>query len=43
VLGKLVDDADLQKRLRHKGFDRVKQFSWEQAARETLMVYQEVC
>ena len=43
VLGELIDDSELQERLRHKGFDRVKQFSWERAARETLAVYQEVC
>jgi len=43
VLGKLVNDSELQERLRNKGFDRVKQFSWEKAARDTLAVYQEVC
>ncbi len=43
VLRNLVDDVELQEQLRKKGFDRVKQFSWERAARETLAVYEEVC
>jgi len=43
VLEKLVDDSDLQEQLRKKGFERVKHFSWERAARETLAIYQEVC
>ena len=43
VLGQLLNDSVLQKRLRNKGFERVKQFTWERAARDTLAVYQEVC
>lgn len=43
VLGQLLNDSELQERLRNKGFDRVKQFTWERAARDTLAVYQEVC
>jgi glycosyltransferase involved in cell wall biosynthesis len=43
VLGQLLNDSVLQERLRNKGFDRVKQFTWERAARDTLAVYQEVC
>jgi glycosyltransferase involved in cell wall biosynthesis len=42
-LEKLVDDSELQEQLRNKGFDRVKHFTWERAARETLAIYQEVC
>ncbi len=42
VLGQLLNDSVLQEQLRNKGFDRVKQFSWDRAARETLAVYQEV-
>jgi len=37
----LTDDA-LQRELRRKGLDRVKEFSWERCARETLAVYQHV-
>ncbi len=43
VLEKLVEDVSLQEHLRQKGFERVKQFTWERAARKTLAVYQELC
>jgi glycosyltransferase involved in cell wall biosynthesis len=43
VLEQLLNDSELRERLRNKGFTRVKQFTWEQAAQETLAVYQEVC
>ncbi len=43
VLEQLFNDSDLQDRLRSKGFERVKAFTWERAARETLAVYEEVC
>jgi len=43
VLRQLLNDSVLQERLRKKGFERVKQFTWEQAARDTLAVYEEVC
>ena len=42
LLGELLNDSMLQEKLRHKGFERVKQFTWERAAKETLAVYQEV-
>ena len=42
VLAKLLNDSVLQEQLRNKGLERVKQFTWERAARETLSVYQEV-
>jgi hypothetical protein len=29
--------------LKVKGFARAKQFSWEQAARQTLALYQDLC
>ncbi|MEX2493496.1 MAG: glycosyltransferase family 1 protein [Nitrospirales bacterium] len=38
----LVSDRGLQERLRSKGFERVKQFTWDRAAQETLTLYQEV-
>ncbi len=43
VLEQLFNDSELQERLRSAGFERVKQFTWERAARETLAVYEEVC
>ena len=36
-------DADLRSRLRYKSLERVRLFSWERAAKETLAVYEEVC
>jgi len=42
ALEHLVADQDAQTRLREKGLDRVKQFSWEKAAQETLSLYREV-
>ncbi len=36
----LAEDSDLRKELIQKGFDRIKQFSWQKTARETLAVYQ---
>ena len=41
MLEQLLYDSKLQERLRTRGFERVKQFTWERAARETLEVYQE--
>jgi glycosyltransferase involved in cell wall biosynthesis len=38
----LVGDRGLQERLRRKGFERVKQFSWDRAGQETLKLYREV-
>ncbi len=43
VLEQLFNDLQLQNRLRNAGFERVKRFTWERAARETLAVYEEVC
>ncbi len=39
---RLVSDRDLQTQLRNKGFERVKQFTWERAAQETLNLYRNV-
>ncbi len=41
MLEQLLNDSELTERLRMNGFKRVKQFTWEKAARETLEVYQE--
>lgn len=38
----ILDDSDLQERLRVAGRERVKQFTWEKAAKETEMVYKKV-
>lgn len=38
----LLDDAALRSALTAKGYARVKDFSWERCARETLAVYREV-
>ena len=43
VLGQLLNDSELQERLRKKGLERVKQFTWNRAAKETLAVYQDIC
>jgi glycosyltransferase involved in cell wall biosynthesis len=42
VLEKLLVDLTVQDRLRQRGFERVKKFSWEETARETLAVYEHV-
>ncbi len=41
MLEQLLNDSELMERLLNNGFKRVKQFTWEKAARETLGVYQE--
>ena len=38
----VLNDVQLQQQLRHKGFERVAEFSWERCARETLNVYHHV-
>ena len=42
ALARAVADEDLRLDLRHKGFERVADFSWERCARETLKVYHQV-
>jgi len=39
---RLLNDQKLRNRLIQKGFERVKMFTWERAARETLQVFEEV-
>ncbi|NNE09025.1 MAG: glycosyltransferase, partial [Gemmatimonadetes bacterium] len=41
-LTKLARSAELRDELRHKGFERVKRFSWESTARQTVALYEEV-
>jgi glycosyltransferase involved in cell wall biosynthesis len=38
-----LEDEPLRAALRVKGFDRAKQFSWEQAAAKTVTLYKELC
>ncbi len=38
----VLTDQDLARRLRHKGLERAALFNWEQSARRTLEVYQEI-
>jgi glycosyltransferase involved in cell wall biosynthesis len=38
----VLNDRQLQQLLRHKGFERAAEFSWERCARETLAVYRRV-
>lgn len=40
---RVLEDQTLREALRLKGLERVKQFTWERAARQTLAVYREVC
>lgn len=42
ALERLVGDRALQEQLRKKGFERVKQFTWDHAAQKTLDLYREV-
>ncbi len=39
---KIVNESQLRKDLVEKGYQRVKQFSWEKTAQETLKIYQSV-
>ena len=39
---RILDDANLQALMRKRGLERVKQFTWKQAARQTLEVYRKV-
>ncbi len=38
----LADSDDLRSRLRQKGFEQIKKFSWQKTARETFSVYKEL-
>jgi glycosyltransferase involved in cell wall biosynthesis len=39
---RVLTDAGLREKLRAKGLERARQFTWERTARETVAVYQEV-
>jgi len=40
---RVLSDEKLREGLRTKGFDRVKQFTWERGARRTMEIYRELC
>lgn len=40
---RVLEDEPLRAALKVKGFDRAKQFSWEQAATKTIALYGELC
>lgn len=40
---RVLDDGALRDTLRVKGVERAKQFTWDDAARRTLALYQELC
>jgi glycosyltransferase involved in cell wall biosynthesis len=40
ALARMIDDSDLRARLRHKGLERAKHFSWRETARLTLQAYE---
>ncbi|MGQ0811852.1 MAG: glycosyltransferase family 4 protein [Nitrospiraceae bacterium] len=40
---KMLDDEGLRGTLRVKGYERVKQFTWNRAAEQTLSIYREFC
>jgi glycosyltransferase involved in cell wall biosynthesis len=42
ALERVLSDPQLRSDLKQKGFDRVKEFSWQRCARETSEVYQRV-
>jgi len=42
-MNNITNSEILRKQLIESGFERVKQFSWERTARETLKVYNEIC
>ncbi len=39
----LLSDRKLWNRMRAKGLEKAKMFSWEKAAKEVLEVYDELC
>lgn len=41
-IGMVLDDAQLREEMISKGLEKVKEYSWEKCARETLKVYEEV-
>jgi glycosyltransferase involved in cell wall biosynthesis len=42
AMEKVIENGDLRNNMIQNGLERVKQFSWEKAARETLQVYEKI-
>jgi glycosyltransferase involved in cell wall biosynthesis len=42
AIEKVLNDNNLKEKLRQKGFERARQFSWRRTARETLSLYNEI-
>jgi len=42
AIWKVLTDKKLRENLIKKGYERIKQFSWEKTAKETLKVFEEV-
>ncbi len=40
---RVLEDSVLRARLKERGFERAKQFTWERAAQRTVAVYREIC
>jgi len=38
----MIENSELREALREKGFQRIRQFSWKKAARETIKIFQRV-
>ncbi len=43
ALQRVLEDAALRETLRTKGFERVKDFTWDRSARLTMNLYRELC
>jgi glycosyltransferase involved in cell wall biosynthesis len=43
AMAKVLGDVALQRELRSRGFEHVRQFQWDQCARQTVEVYKEMC
>jgi glycosyltransferase involved in cell wall biosynthesis len=39
---RLLDDATLREELRQKGYQQVQHYTWEQSAKKTLHLYQQL-
>jgi glycosyltransferase involved in cell wall biosynthesis len=42
AMGRLVSDASLREDLRARGLERARRYSWDETARRTIAVYEEV-
>ncbi|HEU4685482.1 MAG TPA: glycosyltransferase family 1 protein [Nitrospira sp.] len=43
AMGRLLKDEGLQATMKQRGFERIKQFTWQRAAELTLSLYRELC